>query len=86
MKRLMLLTTLTLLISTGKPNIGGEELVSSSNMAYDCAILWYITNNKAYADKAIEILNAWSPVLWDFDYNDSKLLAGWTGHLLCNAA
>lgn len=70
----------------GKPNIGGDDLVKGSNMAYDCAILWYITNNKAYADKAIEILNAWSPVLWDFDYNDSKLLAGWTGHLLCNAA
>ena len=70
----------------GRPNIGGAEIVSSSNLAYDCAILWYITKNKAYADKANEILNAWSSVLWDFDYNDSKLLAGWTGYLLCNAA
>jgi parallel beta-helix repeat protein len=25
-------------------------------------------------------------VLWDFDYNDAKLLAGWTGHIFCNAA
>jgi parallel beta-helix repeat protein len=25
-------------------------------------------------------------VLWDFDYNDAKLLAGWTGYKLCNAA
>ncbi|MEP6725019.1 MAG: right-handed parallel beta-helix repeat-containing protein, partial [Bacteroidota bacterium] len=25
-------------------------------------------------------------VLWDLDYNDAKLLAAWTGHLLCNAA
>ncbi|MCU0858953.1 MAG: alginate lyase family protein, partial [Pontiellaceae bacterium] len=70
----------------GKPNIGGDDLVKSSGMAYDCAILWYITNDKAYADKAIQILNAWSSILWDFDYNDSKLLAGWTGHVLCNAA
>lgn len=70
----------------GKPNIGGGELSRNSNMAYDCALAWYITGNKAYASKAIEILNAWSPVLWDFDYNDAKLLAGWTGSILCNAA
>lgn len=70
----------------GKPNIGGDDLSKGSNMAYDCALMWYITGKKAYAEKAIDILNAWSPVLWDFDYNDAKLLAGWTGHLLCNAA
>ncbi len=70
----------------GKPNIGGDDLRSGSELAYDCALMWYITNDKAYAKKAIEIINAWSPALWDFDYNDAKLLAGWTGHSLCNAA
>ena len=70
----------------GKPNIGGDDLSKGSNMAYDCALMWYITDDKAYAQKAIEIINAWSPVIWDFDYNDAKLLAGWTGHILCNAA
>lgn len=70
----------------GKPNIGGDDLSKSANLAYDCALMGYITGEKAYAEKAIEILNTWSPVLWDFDYNDAKLLAGWTGHLLCNAA
>jgi len=70
----------------GKPNIGGDDLSKGSNMAYNCALMWYITQNKDYANKAIEILNAWSPVLKDFDYNDAKLLAGWTGHILCNAA
>lgn len=72
--------------SYGKPNIGGEDLRKGANLAYDCALLWYITEDKAYAKKAKEIINAWSPVLWDFDYNDAKLLAGWTGHLFCNAA
>lgn len=70
----------------GKPNIGGDDLSRSANMAYNYALVWYITNDKSYAGKAIEILNAWSPVLWDFDYNDAKLLAAWTGHVLCNAA
>jgi parallel beta-helix repeat protein len=70
----------------GRPNIGGDDLSRSAHMAYNYALLWYITNEKTYADKAIGILNAWSPVLWHFDYNDAKLLAAWTGHLLCNAA
>jgi parallel beta-helix repeat protein len=70
----------------GNPNIGGDDLSKSAGMAYNCALMWYITDNKAYAGKAIEILNAWAPVLWDFDDNDAKLLAAWTGHQLCNAA
>jgi parallel beta-helix repeat protein len=70
----------------GRPNIGGNELSRSANMAYNYALVWYITGDKNYATKAIDILNAWSPVLWDFDLNDAKLLAAWTGHILCNAA
>jgi parallel beta-helix repeat protein len=70
----------------GRPNIGGNDLSKSADAAYDNALMWYITNDKKYADKAIEILNAWPPVLWHLDYNDAKLLAGWTGHELINAA
>src|SRR5260221_13272411 len=70
----------------GKPNIGGDDLSKCANMAYNYALAWYITHDKNYAVKAIDILNAWSPTLWDLDYNDAKLLAAWTGHLLCNAA
>ena len=70
----------------GKPNIGGDDLSKDANMAYNYALMWYITNDKKYATSAINILNVWSSVLWDFDYNDAKLLAAWTGHLLCNAA
>ena len=70
----------------GRPNIGGNDLSNSSSMAYDCALMWYITGEKAYAAKAIDIISAWSGVLRSFDYNDAKLLAGWTGQQLCNAA
>ncbi len=70
----------------GRPNIGGNDLSKSAAMAYNYALAWYISNDKTYANKAIEILNAWSPVLWHLDYNDAKLLAAWTGHALCNAA
>jgi parallel beta-helix repeat protein len=70
----------------GRPNIGGDDLSRSANMAYNYALVWYITNDQSYAKKAIDIINAWAQVLRDFDYNDAKLLAAWTGHLLCNAA
>jgi parallel beta-helix repeat protein len=70
----------------GKPNIGGNDLSKGANMAYNYALVWYITNDKAYAKKAIDVLNAWALVVQHFDYNDAKLLAAWTGHMLCNAA
>lgn len=72
--------------SYGRPSIGGSELSSSADAAYNHALMWYITGNKTYAKKAIEIINAWSPVLWDFDFNDAKVLAGWTGNIFCSAA
>lgn len=70
----------------GRPNIGGDDLSKGAKLAYSCALLWYISGEKKYAEKSKEILNKWSSVLWDFDYNDAKLLAAWTGHQLCNAA
>lgn len=70
----------------GKPNIGGNDLSRGAAMAYNYALVWYITGDKQYANKAIAILDTWSPVLWHLDYNDAKLLAAWTGHALCNAA
>ena len=70
----------------GKPNIGGNDLRNGANKAYDYALLWYLTGNKQYAQKSIEIIRKWSESVWDFDENDAKLLAGWTGSIFCNAA
>ncbi len=42
----------------GRPNVGGDDLSKSANMPYNYALMWYITNDKTYANKAIEILNA----------------------------
>lgn len=70
----------------GKPSIGDKELTNSANAAHHHALLWAITDDKAHAQKAIEVINAWSDVLWDFQLNDAKLLAAWTGDAFCNAA
>src|SRR5258708_7545156 len=71
---------------SGRPNIGDRENSTSAKAAYSHALQWVITGDNAHAQKAIEILNAWSRTLWDFQDNDAKLLAGWTGHEFCNAA
>jgi hypothetical protein len=59
----------------GKPSIGDKELSSSANAAYSHALQWIVTGDKQHAQKAIEIINAWSYVVWNFQLNDAKLLA-----------
>ena len=70
----------------GRPSIGDRQLSSSARAAYSHALQWAITHDQTHADKAIEILNAWSNVLWTFQDNDAKLLAAWTGDDFCNTA
>lgn len=42
------------------PPVGCEQLRDQANAAYTQALLWYYTGNKAYADSAIRIINAWA--------------------------
>ena len=70
----------------GRGSVGDRDLQESANAAYSQALQWYITGDRAHARKAIEILKAWSGALWDFEGNDAKLLAAWTGGPFCNAA
>lgn len=72
--------------SFGRASNGDRDLIASANAAYSHALQWYITGKKEHARKAMEVIHAWSPVLWDFEGNDAKLLAGWTGSVFCNAA
>ena len=70
----------------GANSIGGKEFSESASAAYNYAILWYITGNKIYADKTIDILNAWSYTLRGFDGNNAKLNVGLFGYYYLNAA
>jgi hypothetical protein len=65
---------------------GGSELFASAAAAYNNALLWYITRDKKYALKAIDILNAWSARLWSFDGNNAKLNVGLSTYNFLNAA
>ncbi|RBQ07890.1 alginate lyase family protein [Pedobacter miscanthi] len=70
----------------GANSVGGREFSKSALMAYNFALLWQITRERVYADRAIRIINAWSGVLWDFDDNNAKLNVGLSGPYFLNAA
>lgn len=70
----------------GTNSTGGKEFFASAKAAYNHALMWQITQDKRYANKAIEILNAWSYKLWGFDANNAKLNVGLMGHFFLNAA
>lgn len=76
-------------VSVGAYNansIGGKEFSDDANEAYASALLWYITQDPAYARHAIKILDAWSNTLWSLDGNNAKLNIGLFGHKFLNAA
>lgn len=58
--------------------------------AYACALRWKVSGDGSYADKAVEIMNAWSAVLtsitWSDGHYDGYLVAGIQGYQLANAA
>jgi hypothetical protein len=54
--------------------------------AYQCAIRWKVTGDEAYADKAVEILNAWAEVCERISGNtNTALAAGIYGYQFANA-
>lgn len=71
---------------SNNPDIGSSALSADSAAAYCHALQWALAGERAHADKAIEILNAWSGTLKSLEGHDRKLLAGITAHKFANAA
>ncbi|MHC5902346.1 alginate lyase family protein [Streptomyces sp. S6] len=69
----------------GPGNFQGQA-VSDSAAAYQNALLWAVTGNRANADKARDILNAWSASLTMVTGADGPLGAGLQGFKFANAA
>jgi hypothetical protein len=82
----------------GLSETGCREQTDDAMAAYTHALMWYFTGNIAHANKAIEIMNAWSAtnteILFDQPrtnlnqqiYANGKLQAGWTAELITRAA
>lgn len=62
-----------------KPSVRTNEHESDANAAYQNAMMWVITGEQAHADKAIEIINAWSNELKRITGRDAILSAGISG-------
>lgn len=69
-----------------KPDIGSSNMSSDAAAAYAHALQFSLTQKKAHATKAIEILNAWASTLESVSGHDAKLLVGMDGVAFCNAA
>ena len=68
------------------PDNGGEDMIDDGDIAYTMALLYYVTDEPKYADKAIEVLNAWSYVLDSVTHHNRQLMVGIAGIKYLNAA
>jgi len=68
------------------PTVGQETYDNDANAAHQNAVMWAITGDKAYADKAIQIINAWSSTLQSVTGRDAVLMAGLGPFKMINAA
>lgn len=68
------------------PNVRFGDFDSDANAAYQCAVLWAVTGDAAYAAKSKQILNAWSSTLKALTGGDAVLMAGLGPFKMVNAA
>ncbi|GAA0721683.1 hypothetical protein GCM10009105_32230 [Dokdonella soli] len=62
-------------------------LYNDVHAAYACALRWKVSGDTAYADKAVQIMNAWSSKLTGFGGSiDAFLASGIQGYQFANAA
>jgi hypothetical protein len=73
--------------SNSRPDLGCKNEQADSEAAYAQALLWYITGNRAYAENAVKIMNAWSGTLMGGHTNaNGPVQASWTGDVWPRAA
>ncbi|RFU85479.1 hypothetical protein DY218_16990 [Streptomyces triticagri] len=63
--------------SFSDPNIGCTDEREDAIAAYTLALAWYITEDPQYAEKSIEIMDAWSAVIKDHTNSNAPLQTGW---------
>lgn len=68
------------------PTVHVDLFDSDCNAAYQCALMWCITGDQAYARLAIHILNVWTETLKEITGADAVLCASLGGFKLINAA
>jgi hypothetical protein len=73
--------------SNSNPDLGCKAEQADSEAAYAQALMWAVTGNKAHAETAIKIMNAWSSTLsGGHTNNNGPVQASWTGDVWPRAA
>ncbi|MFG2566961.1 alginate lyase family protein [Streptomyces sp. NPDC048567] len=65
--------------SYSNPNYGCTDEREDAIAAYTLSLAWYITQDSRYAQKAIEVMDAWSAVIRDHTNSNAPLQTGWAG-------
>ncbi|MFF7333685.1 alginate lyase family protein [Streptomyces sp. NPDC090306] len=65
--------------SYSNPNNGCTDEREDAIAAYTDALAWYITRDARYAQKSIELMDAWSAVLREHTNSNAPLQTGWAG-------
>jgi len=68
------------------PDVRKTEIENDVNAAYQTALLWTITGDVAYTDKALQIVTGWTRTLRSVSGQDAILAAGIYGFKLVSAA
>jgi hypothetical protein len=61
------------------PNYGCTDEREDAIAAYTDALAWYITKDARYAQKAIQIMDAWSATITSHTNSNAPLQTGWAG-------
>ena len=65
--------------SFSNPNLGCTDEREDAIAAYTTALAWYITGNAAYAQKSIQLMDAWSATITAHTNTNAPLQTGWAG-------
>ncbi len=74
--------------SYNKPNIGCNQIVDDGIAAYSMSLMWYFTGDIQYANKSMQIMNAWAVKYRSnpLEYSNSRLVVSWAAPWYVNAA
>lgn len=74
------------IVGRGVGSVGQDNIQNDCAAAYYNSIAWYISGDEKFAQKAVDIINAWSYKLKVINGKDAVLCAGIYGYKFANAA
>ncbi|PWR15661.1 hypothetical protein DKT69_09725 [Micromonospora sicca] len=72
--------------SYSNPNYGCTDEREDAIAAYTTALAWYLTGDGRYAQKSIQIMDAWSATITSHTGSNAPLQTGWAGSVWPRAA